>query len=223
MFDLKFLDLIGRLSKKDLTIELKEGKFLEYKTPKKVSISHLFFRDGQCKRCGRSCNVGFNLYWTENEYIDFIYDYTFKRKLIPISIRINGKEKHLFKYENPTSKTSWCKLVLKNSENYTCGIHDIKPIHCSLPPIQIDQRYQRTILTKRLFGRNFKFGCEVQWEPFNRKFFEEWDLPQLKRLRDSSHYLEVDTWLDEIINYFEKKTLKEEEIPTSSIVIYEKK
>ena len=223
MEDLKLLDLIGRLSKKDLTIELPNKRVLSYKKPKKVSISALFFRHGACKRCGRSCNVGFNLYWCQDEYQDLIYDDNFRKKLRPFQIKVNGKEKILVRYKNPTEKTPACDLVTHNGKIATCGIHDIKPIHCALNPIHIDQKKENTIITKRMFGRNFKFGCPMKWKPFNKELFKSWDLPLLERLWSASNYLEIPTFLEEIVPYLSSTDWNKNNLPEENVIIVENK
>jgi len=225
MEDLKLLHQIMRLSKEDVEIELsqknKSGKkkIIKYKKPKRVSISVNFFRYGACQRCGRSCNVGFNLYWTENEYYDL--PRKLKEKLVAVPFKIQGKEKYLWMYRNPTN-TPRCDWVQYNKEIATCTIHESKPIHCALPPIQIDQKRESTIVTKRLFGRNFKFGCLIEFTEFNYQHFKNWDLPQLQRLWFASQYLEIPSHLEEIISLLSSTDWTEGNLPEENIVIYDK-
>ena len=219
MNNLKLLEDIGNLTKKDIKIELPDKKILIYKKPKRVSISPLFWRYGLCQRCGRSCNVGFDLFWTENEYL-FLLPEELKKKLVPYEIEINGKQRYLWIHRNPRN-TPKCDFVQYDEKLAICLIHDFKPIHCALNPVFVDQKKERTILTKRKFGRNFKFGCKIELGPFNYQHFKEWDYKQLWRLKQASDSLGIPTYLDRIIHYFDAvdAKLQKGETPTEPIIL----
>lgn len=220
MEDLKLLQLICRFAKKDVIIKVGD-KTLTFKAPKKVSISALLFRGGYCQRCGRSCKVGFNLYYTQNEYFELPQD--FKKKLKPILIKVNNKEKYLWYFKNPTSFTKNCAFLEYDLNTLAgCKIHEYNPIHCALPLIQVNQVKGKTLLIRRQYGRNYRFGCPVKFTEFDRNKFIEWDLLQLERLYQASKYLEVDTWLYEIIKTLEDILFIKKEIPSKNITIYDK-
>lgn len=223
MFNLKLLQDIARISKKNITFELLGGQKFEYKRPERVSISPLFFRHGACQRCGRSCNVGFDLFWTsKNGLTPSLVD-----KLQKYPIKINGKEFDLFSYKNPRN-TPRCDFVSYDKEGKAkCDIHQDKPVHCSFNPMFISCNKQNVTLNKRHFGRNYKFGCEIQWEPFSYKQFITWDLPWIKVLSQSAKDLNIETYLPKIINRLTSEDmdarLKIGKIPKEAIIIYQKK
>lgn len=223
MFNLKILQDIARISKKDITFELPGGQKFEYKRPKRVSISPLFFRHGDCKRCGRSCNVGFDLFWTSKKGLNPLLI----EKLQDYPIKVNGKEKLMAYYKNPRN-TPRCDFVTYDKERKAkCEIHQDKPVHCALNPIFVSCNKENTTINKRHFGRNYKFGCEIEWEPFNYDQFIRWDIPWLKALEQSAKDLNIETHLSEIIYRLTSDNmdarLKIGKIPKDAIVIYQKK
>ena len=223
MFNLKILQDLARISKEDITFELPGGNKFEYEKPKRVSISPLFFRHGACQRCGRSCNVGFDLFWTSK--IGLTPSLSEKLKNYPI--KINRKEVDLFYYKNPRN-TRKCDFVIYDKENKaTCDIHQDKPVHCALNPIFVSCNKQNVTINKRHFGRNFKFGCEIKWEPFNFQQFINWDIPWLEALSKSAEDLNIKTYLPEIITRLTSfplyNKIKLGKLPMEAIVIYQKK
>uniref|UniRef100_A0A6M3JLN3 Uncharacterized protein n=1 Tax=viral metagenome TaxID=1070528 RepID=A0A6M3JLN3_9ZZZZ len=223
MFNLKLLQDIARISKKDIIFELPGGQKFKYKRPKRVSISPLFFRHGECKRCGRSCAVGFDLFWTSKSGLNSLLI----EKLKEYPVKINGKEIDLFYYKNPRI-TPKCDFVSYDDKNKaTCDIHQDKPVHCALNPVFVSCNKRNTTINKRHFGRNYKFGCEIEWEPFNYNQFINWDIPWLKALSQSAKDLNILTYLPEVINRltsldFNNK-IKLGKLPKEAIVIYQKK
>jgi len=230
----KLIKYLGVLTK-ELVFVTVGNKTQQYDPSKKVIISEKFFRSGKCKMCGRSCNVDFSLAFTESDYIrirdsedsDEKSELLVGLDVVTISIQkydsLNTFPSYLY-----VNKNKRCDFAVPFNEDgiekWRCSIHKIKPVHCALPLLQIDRyKKDRTRVIKRQYGRNWAFGCPVEFEPFDYDEFVNWDLYNLKRLKQNADDLGLRTWLPEIVDYLERnKEVFRKTVPDKPVAIYSK-
>ena len=251
----KLVKYLGCLTKEPMTVEIL-GKKESYFPPDRVIISDKFFRSAKCKRCGRSCNVDFSLAFTHSDVMrmntsflksDRMYQLRKGLQEIPVVVRTssNSSTKSCFLYVNKNKRCDfaysarvrrwylpfslmWVGADVGVVDKWNCTIHEMKPTHCAMPLIQINnyrvkESKTSSSLLKRQYGRNWAFGCPIKFEPFDYEEFVNWDLPVLRRLLVNAEDLGLNTWLGEIIDYLEsnKEKFEKGELPRKSIVIKE--
>lgn len=205
----------------------------EFFPPKRVMISEKFFRSAKCKMCGMCCEKikGVSLFFTKSD-ISHILNYALSelnhkerelreilmRGLIPISVHINTTKgsKHFgcYMYYNEDRVCDFADM-----SKGLCGIHKIKPVHCALPMMEIDRTKDSARLIKRPRGRNWRFGCPVEFGPFSFSEFKNWDLPYLERLLVNASDFDLDTWLTEIVDYLRSDIQRLERLDNSDKVL----
>ena len=210
----KLLEYIGRVTKESLEVEI-AGHTEVWSPPTKVVISDKFFRSAKCKACGKCCS-GISRAFLPEEVDE---QWRIEKGIIDqLSVSINGRDALPFwVYFNHSEK---CDFLV----NSRCSVHSNKPIQCSLTPMYFDKVKDRTRLTKRLPGRNWRVGCPMELKEFDYDEFLNWDLVMLKRLRRVAEYLNISSWLPEVIDYLDSnKEIFKTVIPDKQIVIYERK
>lgn len=209
----KLLKHLGHIVKEPLKLEM-GGHVEAYSPPVKVFISSKFFRSAKCKACGKCCS-GISRAFLPGEINERIR--IEKGICNQLFMTINGQVAPPFwAYFNHGEK---CDFLI----NSLCSIHNMKPIHCALPMMEIDRTGDHSRLIKRPHGRNWRFGCPAEFKKFDYNEFLNWDFVNLKRLQLVAEYLSISTWLPEIIDYLEKnKEIFKTSIPDEQIVIYEK-
>jgi len=210
----KLLEYLGRITKESLEVEI-VGYTEVWLPPTKVVISDKFFRSAKCKGCGKCCSGISRSFLPEETDEQFRIEKDITNQLF---VSINGRTSLPFWiHYNKGEKCDFLK-------NNLCGVHSNKPIQCSLAPIYIDWNKGRARLIKRPHGRNWRFGCPIEFKKFDYNEFLSWDLVMLKRLQKVAEYLNISTWLPEIIDYLDSnKEIFKRCIPDRHIVIYEKK
>ena len=210
----KLLEYLGHITKEFLKIEM-NGHIDTYSPPVKVVISDKFFRSAKCKACGRCC-PGISRAFLPSD-IDEQWRIE-KGVTNQLFVSINERDALPFwAYFNQNEK---CDFLV----NSRCSIHDNKPIHCALPRMYFDRTKDRARLIKRPHGRNWRFGCPIEFKKFDYDEFLNWDLVYLKRLQSVAEYLSISSWLPEVIDYLDKnKEIFRTVVPDKHIVIYEKK
>ena len=203
-------DIIGKFVIESTTIEI-NGKTIKYEPSKKIEITDAFFRNFNCQRCGNCCQkTQIDLFWTENDYYDLpnnIKDYA-----RCISIKVDGREEHLWMYKNDNKECHFYKFN-KQEEISSCEIHRWKPIICWLTPIWIDKIKDTVVIHKRIIKRNWKYGCKMKLCKVNLKE----DIKKFERLNNITNYLQIKTYLPQIIAYLEL-CLKKNEYRATTII-----
>ena len=210
----KLLDYVGRITKEPLKIEI-AGHTEEWSPPTKVTISDKFFRSAKCKGCTKCCQGISRAFLPEEVDEQWLTEKGITDQLF---VSINGRKGLPFwVYYNQHGK---CDFLV----NSRCAVHSNKPIQCSLPPMYFDRVKDRVRLTKRLPGRNWRFGCPIELMKFDYDEFLNWDLVMLKRLQRVTEYLNISSWLPEVIGYLDSnKEVFKIIIPDKQVVIYEKR
>lgn len=246
----KLIKYLGYLTKVRTSVTIEEV-VQEYEPPNRVIISPMFFRQFDCKCCGRCCTKPkFSLAYSAADFMracaQFLDDpkeikarnaFVKEVQNVGVSISVDIRS-HLFDirpvWVAPETKTHFvlysnhghqCDFIYEDGGRKYCRIHKFHPNHCLLPHMQIDQlKTMSTSLLKRQYGRNWALGCESTPQPFDYKQFVDWDLPCLKRLIQNAEDLHMWTWLPEIVAWFEenKERLKTWQ-PTTPVIIYDEK
>jgi len=196
MLGKSFLEYITRLAKADVTIN---GTLYSART--RVTISPCFFRDFVCQGCGKCCRVNTHLFYTLPEMLvnnispDDLRNQGFVEA--PLTIEsLAGKHAEVLFVSKWNVQTK-CPWQLADNK---CMIHDTKPIQCTLTPLHLDynKRTQTVRLTKRLFGRNWRFGCPMIKVPTTPEILDA-DMKKLMTLYLIAESFGIDTWIPEII------------------------
>lgn len=194
-----WIDYIVKLAKEPVTIN--DETFTPFP---RVVVSELFFRDYSCTCCGRCC--------TKTDTLLFFTPMQLKQcdlqefevealgfERIPGLLEIRTPAHHFAEtlFVSRWNVNSRCPLITADNK---CLIHKIKPLQCSLTPMHIDVRGKgnAATLTKRLFGRNWKFGCEMKAIPLTPGALAD-DLYKLAMLNDIAKSLHINTWLPELL------------------------
>ena len=224
----KILKRLGNITKHPFALCF-ERKHIGFSPPTQVTISESFYRSAKCKMCGK-CDrkiQNVSLVYTASE-VDWIrsklpqllleekgvankllsglkkVQFTLLKNLITHSPDLepyfgSGREAEIYVYRNTSGP---CDFAIEGLfDSILCGIHKVKPIHCALPMLQIDRTKDSARLIKRPRGRNWRFGCPVEFKEFDYEEFLKWDLHCLSRLWMIERDLGLDTWLTEILNY----------------------
>lgn len=172
-----------------------------YDFPKRdIRISERFWRSDGCYRTGKCCSkVSMELFISSQELqkLNDIYPTGLQPwQAVQLHTRIAGRV-----YGAPTIWTSIggkdCPyLVNCGPGGYQgmnlagCSIHELNPIHCALPHVYFDLKNTKKPLdkqfvnvTKRQFGRNWAFGCPVEFISYN-EFARKRDLLLFNRCKD---------------------------------------
>lgn len=104
--------------------------------------------------------------------------------------------------------------------NNLCTIHTFRPISCGFPHMELygTEKNKYGFLGHKQYGRNSFLGCpiNVKDEPYDESTKQS-NIYWLKRLLDVSVYLEIETFLPEIISILENVDINNP--PTKDIII----
>lgn len=226
---IKFVKHLGNTTKEPFMV-YQGNQLVKFDPPTKVVISEKFFRSATCKRCGLCCKKIRNVSllftqadyehlvaYTPSDYSEYVSHRQLREGLIPEIISIASSDgiekKRIYVYRN---RNEVCDFL--DRETNLCKIHRVKPVHGALPLIELDKTKDHTRLIKRARGRNWAFGCPIEFGPFDFSEFESWDLYWLKRLRDNAVELGLNTWLNEIVEYLEGNIQRLKELDGSSVI-----
>ncbi|MHA2023819.1 MAG: hypothetical protein ACTSWQ_09180 [Candidatus Thorarchaeota archaeon] len=237
----KLIKYLGYMVKVRTAVEIEEVVQV-YNPPSRVIISPMFFRQFDCKCCGRCCTKPkFSLAYSVADFmracaqpLDDPKEIKARNALVEAVQNVNvlvktgkeGKERtyktHFILYSNHGHQ---CDFIFEDQGRRYCRIHKFHPNHCLLPHIQIDQlKSTSTSLLKRQYGRNWNLGCESVPSPFDYDKFVVWDLPCLKRLVHNAEELKMVTWLPEVVDWFTENVERLRSWqPTTPVVIYDRK
>lgn len=248
----KLFYYIGHTVKEDITV-LINSKKLMYPKRKGVIIQPSFFSSDSCIGCGICCAdydtaySGNEITMLESAKHEVFKDLDLPVENIakvltllePVSVEVNGNIKTMYHVKEQgscnhgiyvTGKPNrlQCRWIIERDDGRRhCGIHPIRSVTCGFPHMElfrvgVDKGY--SYLGIKQYGRNHQLGCPVQFEQnvFNLEVFEE-KLYWLTRLQAICHYLDIPTWLDEIINYLQsnKKMFEAGRIPSDTGVVIE--
>ena len=211
----KTVEMITKLAKEDCVFSI-NGKETKHPVQKSILIGASFFRKFVCSCCG----------WCEHirptlDYFPFelkrIDKKDIKKDLKQFTFNINNKEKHIIMYDQLDHNNNKCKYTCNN----LCLIHSYKPFSCALEPIKIRVKGNNSYLSKAKFGRSWLIRdghtAQCKFEKFDTNQFNNLDMPLLLKLEEIANYLEINTWLPEIIRYL--KSIDLNQLPNSSILI----
>jgi hypothetical protein len=177
---------------------------------RKIRISEKFWRADGCFRTGQCCSkVNMDLFLSSEEFskLQVLYPTGLQPwQAMQLQVKIEGENlkgnvqstvwtsiggnkcaylnRHMGPdgYLNPETGKKW--------EISGCEIHLLNPIHCALPHLYLDIRNARKAveeqyvnITKRQFGRNWAFGCPVEFTRYN-EFARRRDLELFNRCKD---------------------------------------
>lgn len=226
--DIKIIDYLKRLLKENATIEL-NGLTHTFTKKDKIVIKGSFFLKDKCSQCGACCKDFGNAYFV-TEY-DNITDEELKNSLTELPIIINGKDKLIY-YSRPLPISKLrimnvhgrvvraCRYCVGDNGKTFCRIHKERGFTCKFPHIRIHEGKNSASLSLGEYGRNWALKCPI-------KFKDKSDLINKDELRnridflkdfyEKSKYLELETFLPEIISALEK--VLDEGIEYKDIVI----
>ena len=139
----KVMDLVGKLSNKKVKVTFM-GEVKVY-TPLPLIIKKGFSSIGiECQKCGKCCSrIRHDLFWLKKpEGI----------KVEEVNLKLNTKNKTIYVHRNGGDLCSFFKKKL-------CTIQRVKPLHCLMPPIYVDEWEGRYYLKKRFYR---SFPCKAR-------------------------------------------------------------
>lgn len=173
-----------------------------YEFPKRdLRISEKFWRADGCYRTGKCCSkVSMELFLSsdEMEKLQKLYPNSLSPwQSVQLQSRVANQDygapvvwtsiggKDCPYLESDGSTNGWEGGAIAG-----CSIHELNPIHCALPHLYFDIKNtkkptdkQYVNITKRQFGRNWAFGCPVEFIAYN-EFARARDLLLLNRCKD---------------------------------------
>lgn len=194
----------------------------------------MFCKD-ECLSCGQCCrNYDTVMFPTDMEEINrraadgqepyqFFLDNCKEDPLI-----IDGKEYSYISVPPMTAKDShdiWtinhkvlnCRWIFLEGDKKYCKIHKYRCITCGFPHMELYQNHTRThgYLGHKQFGRNHQLGCKVDiTRPLDQETLDE-NIYWLRRLETVANYLNVETYLPEIIETLDNIDIND--VPTDTI------
>lgn len=251
----KLCNYIGFTVKEDTVIKL-PGKELNYRAKKGIVIQPSLFFSDYCVGCGVCCaNYDTAYVGNEMELLNSDVTQAFEDKNLDVSnqqvllnmletlnIEVNGKSKIMYRVKEQGSVNHGihadgkpnrllCRWIKVREDGHKhCGIHPIRSITCGFPHMEMFKRMPDngyTYLGIKQYGRNHQLGCPVVFEEnvFHKEVLLE-KIYWLKRLQSACHYLEIPTWLDDVIKWLEDnmKTFESGVFPvytkTSTLGVY---
>lgn len=233
--DLKLLEYVNWFIKEPINIRMGD-LCMDIPEVSNIIIKPEFWLTDSCLMCGKCCgNKGVAYFESEMDNLKSV-DIDLYNKLEKVPFAINGKSKCIY-YKKPIPQSLClvnntydgrtvygCEFVHKDGNHYKCSIHQFRSFTCKFPHIRMYKSKSGTCISTRQFGRNWALKCEAKfYEP--SKSSAIYKLGLFKEFYDSIKYLEVDTWLPEIIQCIEK-TLSEWDkkgAPTVDIVLPSKR
>lgn len=176
-----------------------------FKPPKKLYISSKFFRGYLCpENCGGCCK-NFSLVYFNYNINKFNSDYPqYKDKIKKVQFKINGFEKEAYELDN--SEKQEIDVCSYLGDKKRCLIHKENPLSCrfELKKVSIDEKNNRTIITKKLFGRGWQLnkpiGALCRMTTFSLLEYEQ-DLRELNELRTIANGFGISHNLDLVLNF----------------------
>lgn len=181
------IEIVGNLTTKPITIEGKKFK------PRELVISDIFFRSWGCGCCAKCCRINTTLILADKINIP-----DFHQNFIPTEININGNKKTIYIYNKGGGG---CKYL---NERNMCTIESIKPLQCKIHPNHVDIIKEKLYLRKRQYGRNWKFGCQIQFTEYN-KIQQLRDIAFFNELNNLAKKLGIETHIPRILKTIEEK------------------
>lgn len=150
-----------------------------------LKLGNSFFRDDKCLACGRCCQIGFNLFLTESDFIDNPEKDIFEQLEIPyikIYTAINNRN---------------CPF----QNGVLCTIQQEKPIHCQFPHIKVRLLKTGGLLYKAPYSRRWakkpEERCPIDSFGLYTEYGKEQDISILQHLVRIQRDLNLDTSLVE--------------------------
>jgi len=244
--DIKILEYVAKLVKNDVNV-IDGGRELILRKVGKIVLKPTIWLVDSCNMCGRCCPNKGNAYLeTEYDrllnpdkaiYDEYGLDFSKHRELIDKlekkTFIINDNEKvfyyippvpHKQCYINSTEgrNLNSCPWVLpKDNDVVHCSIHPYRGYTCRFPHIRMwsaNNDINSTSIGLREFGRNWALKCYAQ---FGLEYNDDALAARIQFLRDFNRdiqYLEIPTWLPEIINTMQN-ILDKGIIPNHDIII----
>lgn len=190
------LRYVGAVAKSDFTYNGDVVRALP------LRVSPDLFRGYTCPPGCGGCCFKFSLVYLPEE--TWPYD-----DLEPFTIEINGKAVQLFHDRQAENTSQRCRHLQRDDGR--CGIHGRHPFSCDFELIRVTEGADRRQMTTRLFGRGWSFPrvdgqrgalCEIVPESAETRADV---LRKLHRLDQWCRHLGVDTHLDTIIDWGQKK------------------
>jgi Fe-S-cluster containining protein len=165
-------------------------------TPKTLIISPLIFRGYTCpENCGACC---------QRVSLDYLPSQIPPPNTIPRLITLNNKPYLILSDEQLDHNNYHCRNLNKLGR---CNIYEQRPFPCDFELIKFLQYKNKFLMIQKLYGRKHVLmritkdkGTLCEMLPVNQKWKEE-ILRKLDLLKSWLTYFELDTHIDEIINY----------------------
>lgn len=223
----KILEYLNRVSKVPMVVN---GQLFGNSPVSSVTLRKSFYLKDSCEMCGKCCPNETTV-WTSEGYQRILNesDDSFLKlglnpeirskvidNLITTEMVVNGKSCQIFTHPSDTGKSanrlSWsdrgeverCHWLFEKDGTHRCSIHPIRSVTCGLPHIRFlyIRRTNHTYIGTVQFGRNFALRCPIKFTEFDEESVQS-KIMWLKRLRDCSYDLGVDTFLPEIVDYLD--------------------
>ena len=206
----KVLRLLGALSKKNFLVKIAHQRPFWCISPEFVYISPSFFRSDKCQKCGWCCR-SLSLDYYEHNVGNFRQKYPEEAShLKKLKLKVNDLETFFYTDYQKSKKDEHCKHLQSDK---SCLIYDESPFSCRLGIIKTYFIHRRqAYLTKRKFGKDYVMHMGTVSQCVLNDFFDEqqyWkDIETLKEYKKLADSLDIDTWLDRIIQVLSNWDLK---------------
>jgi hypothetical protein len=179
---------------------LTKQKF-EYKgkvySPKPLTISPLLFRGFTCpSECGGCC---------ARVSLDYLPTDSVPYELQPRIIFFNLKPFMIFSDTQENHDSYHCRNL--NQENGRCNIYPLRPLLCDVELMKALNYDDHALLLSKLYGRGWalsrvdgKKGAKCEMLPVTPETIAD-IIRKLYRIRDWCVYFDLDSWIDDIIEW----------------------
>lgn len=166
--------------------------------PKPLRVSPLLFRGFTCpENCGACCS---------RLTLDYLSSEKHPRDLKERDVVFNGKHYTVFSDLQNESIDYHCKYL--NKKDGRCAIHECSPFSADFELIRFLHSKTFNTLTQKLYGRGWamlKFnkkerGALCKMTPTSEHIKKE-IIRKFQRLKEWANYFELDTCIDEILEY----------------------
>ena len=232
----KTLHYLNSVSKENKHIEF-SGVPYDLTTTEEFYIQPSTFCKDECLSCGQCCrNYDTIMFPTDYDeikrradegqepyqfYLDNCQEFT---------LSIEGKEYKYFSVPPMTAKDNhdiWCdghkvlncRWIFIKDGLKLCKIHEYRCITCGFPHMELYQNHEgyRGYLGHKQFGRNHQLGCKVDIRrPLDKATLDD-NIYWLTRLNTVADYLEVKTYLPEILSTL--YSIDIDHVPEKAIVL----
>lgn len=184
--------------------------------PNTLSISQTFFRKYGCYlNCGGCCSGDISLDYLPSEVMDVIHEVGITPE-VRWTVPINGEPRELFTIPQEPQTLhghQFCRFL--DPTDAHCTIHEKNPFSCQIELIKFRRMKDRGYMMKVPFGRAWALhrfdGVKGQvlctFDDFALDQLKNNDIPALQRMLEWAEYLDIPTYLPEILDSLERSIL----------------